>query len=144
VLLRFTEAYYLLLSWYGGAEKLAHLPLAWVWLEYGKADVRWQLSDPTIMSMEFWTVCVVGPLCIMTAAAIFRRSPWRHVLQLVVCVSELYGGWMTFAPEWLSGSQSLDTSDAKLLYERETERERCTIIHQTNASLNQAVESIES
>ncbi|RYY73887.1 hypothetical protein EON63_19870 [archaeon] len=26
------------------------------------------------------------------------RSPWRHVLQVVVCVSELYGGWMTFAP----------------------------------------------
>ncbi len=35
----------------------------------------------------------------------------RHLLQVVVCVCELYGGWMTFGVEWISGSPSLNTSN---------------------------------
>jgi hypothetical protein len=31
-----------------------------------------------------------------------KRLPWRHAAQLVLCACELYGGWMTFAPEWLA------------------------------------------
>jgi len=30
---------------------------------------------------------------------------------IVLAVGELYGGFMTFAPEWLTGSPSLDTSN---------------------------------
>jgi hypothetical protein len=28
----------------------------------------------------------------------------------VLAVAEIYGGWMTFAPEWVSGSENLATS----------------------------------
>lgn len=28
----------------------------------------------------------------------------------ICSVAELYGGWMTFAPEWITGSPSLNTS----------------------------------
>ena len=34
----------------------------------------------------------------------------RHFLQVALCVCELYGGWMTFCPEWLSDSRHLNTS----------------------------------
>lgn len=34
----------------------------------------------------------------------------RHFLQIVLSVCELYGGWMTFCPDWLLGSPHLDTS----------------------------------
>jgi len=30
---------------------------------------------------------------------------------IVLAAGELYGGFMTFAPEWLSGSPNLDTSN---------------------------------
>jgi len=29
---------------------------------------------------------------------------------------ELYGGWMTFCPEWLTGSQNLETGNALYLW----------------------------
>lgn len=35
---------------------------------------------------------------------------YRHFLQVALSVCELYGGWMTFCPDWLIGSPHLDTS----------------------------------
>lgn len=58
----------------------------------------------------------MGPLCLLQMYAIKKNKPWRHALQLVICVSELYGGWMTFAPEWVDGSPNLDGSDFVLLW----------------------------
>ena len=34
---------------------------------------------------------------------------------IVLAVGELYGGFMTFAPEWLTGSPNLDTSNFMFL-----------------------------
>eukprot|EP01034_Spumella_vulgaris_P030276 gene30276-37464_t len=45
-----------------------------------------------------------------------KRASWRHVLQVIICVAELYGGWMTFAPEWIEGSPNLNGSDFNLLW----------------------------
>ena len=75
--------------------------LAKIWKEYARADRRWQERDVGIISVEAATVAV-GVLCIMQIIAVYRKLPWRHALQIVICVAELYGGWMTFAPEWLS------------------------------------------
>lgn len=33
----------------------------------------------------------------------------RHFIQITLCVCELYGGWMTFFPDWLMGSPNLNT-----------------------------------
>lgn len=35
----------------------------------------------------------------------------RHFIQVTLCVCELYGGWMTFVPDWLVGSPNLNTDD---------------------------------
>lgn len=35
----------------------------------------------------------------------------RHFIQITLCVCELYGGWMTFSPEWLMGSPNLNTNN---------------------------------
>ena len=60
--------------------------------EYGKADKRWLVSDPTIVSLEVLTVLVDGPLCIMLVYAICKERYYRHWLQIVLSVCELYGG----------------------------------------------------
>ncbi|CAH1245175.1 EBPL [Branchiostoma lanceolatum] len=87
-----------------------------VWKEYGKADSRWLHSDPTIVSLEILTVVLDGLLCLVTVYAICKDKHYRHFVQITLCVCELYGGWMTFCPEWLTGSPSLDTSNALYLW----------------------------
>lgn len=89
--------------------------LGHIWREYGRADARWAIRDPTVISIEIATV-TMGILCIFQIYGVVRRSSWRHVLQVVICVAELYGGWMTFAPEWLDGSPNLNGSDFSLLW----------------------------
>ncbi|TKA65214.1 hypothetical protein B0A49_06553 [Cryomyces minteri] len=61
-------------------------PFSRLWQEYARADRRWGGVDLTVVSLELLTVCVAGPMAL-----------W-------IC-------FMTFAPEWLSGSPNLDTSN---------------------------------
>lgn len=84
--------------------------LAEPWKEYGKADRRWLYSDPGIVSLEGLTVVLVTPLCVLLIYAIFTNKYYRHWLQLFISICELYGGWMTFAPQWLVGSPDLVSS----------------------------------
>ncbi|KAM4602219.1 emopamil-binding protein-like [Polymixia lowei] len=84
--------------------------LAELWKEYGKADRRWLYSDPSIVSLELLTVLLVGFLVLLLIYAVIRDQHYRHFIQIAVCVCELYGGWMTFGPEWLTGCPNLNTS----------------------------------
>ncbi|KAF2736227.1 Emopamil-binding protein [Polyplosphaeria fusca] len=91
-----------------------------LWMEYAKADRRWAGTDLTVVSLELLTVGVGGPLavwvCVLLAReerkGVLRRWFWMTVL----AVGELYGGFMTFAPEWLTGSPNLDTSNWMYLW----------------------------
>jgi len=87
----------------------------WLWREYARADSRWAVRDPTVISIEILTVGL-GFLCLLQVFGSFFKMPWRHPLQIIICVSELYGGWMTFCPEWVEGSPHLDGSDPILLW----------------------------
>lgn len=78
--------------------------------EYGKADKRWLYFDPTIVSLEILTVVLDGGLALLLIYAIVREKYYRHFVQIALCVCELYGGWMTFFPDWLLGSPNLNTS----------------------------------
>ena len=91
-------------------------PLAALWREYAKADKRWGGSDLTVISLEMLTVLVEAPMAVYICYLIVRqrRSAWFWML--VVAVGELYGGWMTFGPEFLSGNPNLDTSNAMYLW----------------------------
>lgn len=84
---------------------------ALVWKEYAKADIRWGVSDPTIVSLEILTVTIVEIFAIVLIYAVIKRKPYRHFLQICLCVCELYGGWMTFCPEWLTGNVNLNTDN---------------------------------
>ncbi|KAM6177702.1 emopamil-binding protein-like [Rhynchocyon petersi] len=84
--------------------------LASLWKEYGKADTRWLYFDSNILSVELITVFLDGPLALFLIYAIVKEKYYRHFLQITLCVCELYGGWMTFCPEWLMGSPNLSTN----------------------------------
>ncbi|KAK6194898.1 hypothetical protein SNE40_000433 [Patella caerulea] len=109
------EVVFLYFSLTGTVEKSQHFT-ADLWKEYGKADKRWLVSDPTIVSLEILTVVVDGLLCLVLIYAIIRNKSYRHFVQIILCVCELYGGWMTFCPEWLTGSKNLVTDNVLYLW----------------------------
>ena len=99
-----------------------------MWQEYAKADRRWGGADLTVISLEILTVCVAGPLEVYVCYLISKYAKSSNGLAktqtqcllwfIAVCVAtaELYGGFMTFAPEWLSGSTQLDISNPIYLW----------------------------
>jgi hypothetical protein len=97
-------------------------PTARLWQEYAKADHRWETSDPTVISLEILTVLLGGPAAAYISYLLYRvsqpggsheaRGKAKARLWLIapaLAVAELYGGWMTFAPEWLTASSQLET-----------------------------------
>jgi hypothetical protein len=45
-----------------------------------------------VLSRDSLTVVLCSALCILLAIAIVNRKPWRHFVQVFLCVMELYGG----------------------------------------------------
>lgn len=103
-------------------------PMARLWQEYGKADRRWAGADLTVISLELLTVGLEAPCAAYLANLITtinnsssgaqnaRRIARLWILAIMVSTGELYGGFMTFAPEWLSGNTSLYTDDKVFLW----------------------------
>jgi len=102
-------------------------PSALLWQEYARADKRWAGADLGIVSLELLTVFLAGP-CAMYISELIRQgaggraaSGGRNGAKLwfwatVLATGELYGGFMTFAPEWLSGNTNLDGSNPVYLW----------------------------
>ncbi|KXS09177.1 emopamil binding protein-like protein [Gonapodya prolifera JEL478] len=110
------ELGYTVVTLQGGASKFEGGFFVELWKEYGKADARWAVYDPTILSLELLTAYVAGPLAAVCLYGTLFDKPWRHFAQIVLNVAELYGGWMTFAPEWVNGSPALNTSNPIYLW----------------------------
>lgn len=116
-------------------------PTARLWQEYGKADRRWLGADVTVISLELLTVILGGPAAAYICYLVYKsnrdeqqtdarlssssksqsqeQARSRGKMWFIaagLAVAELYGGFMTFAPEWLSGSHGLDTSDPMYLW----------------------------
>jgi len=88
-----------------------------LWQEYAKADQRWGGSDLSIASLELITVLVMAPLALYVCHLLRRQQYTKASFwMVVVAVGELYGGFMTFLPEWLSGSPHLDISNFLTLW----------------------------
>ncbi|EGN98371.1 hypothetical protein SERLA73DRAFT_183338 [Serpula lacrymans var. lacrymans S7.3] len=110
------EGSFLYLSTFGRSVNTSVGPFAELWKEYTRADARWGTSDPTVVSLEILTVLGAGPLCCYILKQLVKDDPARHYWLVVLSTAELYGGWMTFCPEWLTGSPSLDTSNPLYLW----------------------------
>lgn len=93
-------------------------PLSRLWQEYAKADKRWGGTDLTVVCLELLTVFVAGPMacwiCYLLSQEKFKLKSWFWMV--VLATGEIYGGWMTFAPEWFTGSPNLDTSNWMYLW----------------------------
>jgi len=86
-------------------------PLAALWNEYARADTRWAVADVGVVCIEAVTVLLGGPLALAVAAMVARADPRRWFWIAVLATAEIYGGWMTFAPEWFGGNANLVTAN---------------------------------
>ena len=103
-------------------------PMARLWQEYAKADSRWGVADTTVISLELLTVGLAGPaalyVCYLIAksysssnAAVKGKLEARlWFVATMLATGELYGGFMTFAPQWLSENKALATDDMVYLW----------------------------
>jgi EXPERA (EXPanded EBP superfamily) len=75
------------------------------------------------------TVFLVGPASVYVCYLLFQLSSPRSSANTraaakahlwfvapAIAIAELYGGWMTFAPEWLTGSSQLETGHPVYLW----------------------------
>jgi len=106
------EGSFIALSTFGRTVDTSTGMFAEMWKEYAAADTRWGTADPTIVSLELLTVFGAAPLAAYIVYQIVKGDPTRYYWIIVLCTAELYGGWMTFCPEWLIGSPALNTSNA--------------------------------
>lgn len=104
-------------------------PTSRLWQEYAKADHRWAGADLTVVSLELLTVFLGGPAAIYICYLLCRSSDHKisaksrgsakatlWFVATALATAELYGGFMTFAPEWLTGSSQLATEDPVYLW----------------------------
>ncbi|KAI0123055.1 ebp domain-containing protein [Xylariales sp. AK1849] len=94
-----------------GSQAGGENPFAQLWMVYAKADKRWAGADLTVISLELLTVFVAGPLACLICYGIAKKDPRTNVLMIIVATMELYGGFITFCPEWLTMNYNLDTSN---------------------------------
>ncbi|KAF2213078.1 hypothetical protein CERZMDRAFT_96749 [Cercospora zeae-maydis SCOH1-5] len=71
--------------------------IAQMWKEYAFSDSRYLTSNGLVFCLETITVFVWGPMCLLVAAFIVMRSPWRHPLQIIVSLAHLYGDTLYYA-----------------------------------------------
>ncbi|KAI0023602.1 EBDP3 protein [Xylariomycetidae sp. FL0641] len=86
-------------------------PFADLWMVYAKADRRWAGADLSVISLELLTVLVAGPLACAVCYGLAKKDPRTNILMIVLATMELYGGFITFCPEWLTANVNLDASN---------------------------------
>lgn len=71
--------------------------LSQLWKEYSLSDSRYLTRDSFVVCMETITAVFWGPLSFMCAYSIVDNRPWRHPLQAIISLGQLYGDVLYFA-----------------------------------------------
>jgi hypothetical protein len=75
-----------------------------------------QASTQSVISLELLTVFVAGPLACFICYGIAKKDPRTNIVMIIVATMELYGGFITFCPEWLTANYNLDVSNWMYLW----------------------------
>ena len=70
----------------------------------------------SVISLELLTVFIGGPLALAICYGIAKRDPRTNIAMIVLATMELYGGFITFCPEWLTANANLDSSNFMYLW----------------------------
>ncbi|TKA26608.1 hypothetical protein B0A50_04716 [Salinomyces thailandicus] len=68
-----------------------------MWKEYAFSDSRYLTQNSFVLCMETVTAVCWGPGCLIVAAMIMTRNPYRYAVQMVVSMGQFYGDALYFA-----------------------------------------------
>ncbi|KAI7161359.1 Emopamil-binding protein [Hortaea werneckii] len=68
-----------------------------MWKEYAFSDSRYLTQNSLVLCMETVTAVCWGPGCLIVAALIMLRNPYRFPAQMVVSMGQLYGDLLYYA-----------------------------------------------
>ncbi|KAJ3475981.1 hypothetical protein NLG97_g9280 [Lecanicillium saksenae] len=65
--------------------------LSQLWKEYSLSDSRYLTRDSFMVCMESITAVCWGPLSFLCAYGVVRDSSWRHPIQSIISLGQIYG-----------------------------------------------------
>jgi cholestenol delta-isomerase len=68
-----------------------------LWKEYSKSDTRYLTRDSFVVCMETVTAAAWGPLSFLIGWLVITDSPFRHPLQIIVSLGQMYGDVLYYA-----------------------------------------------
>ncbi|OAQ69767.1 emopamil-binding protein [Pochonia chlamydosporia 170] len=71
-----------------------------LWKEYSLSDSRYMTQDPFVVCMETVTAFLWGPLSFFIAYATITNHSWRHPMQLLVSMGQMYGDILYYVICW--------------------------------------------
>lgn len=77
--------------------------LAEVWKEYSKGDSRYAGRDSGVIAVEGITAVLEGPACLLAVYAIATKKSYNYILQVAICLGQLYGTAVYFITSILEG-----------------------------------------
>eukprot|EP00262_Sarcandra_glabra_P014009 TRINITY_DN3998_c0_g1_i2.p1 TRINITY_DN3998_c0_g1~~TRINITY_DN3998_c0_g1_i2.p1 ORF type:complete len:223 (+),score=10.15 TRINITY_DN3998_c0_g1_i2:129-797(+) len=77
--------------------------LAEVWKEFSKCDSRYPARDSAVVAVEGITSMLEGPASLLAVYAIAARKPYSYILQLAVCLGQLYCCLVYYITSYLEG-----------------------------------------
>ncbi|KAL6062216.1 Cholestenol delta-isomerase [Balamuthia mandrillaris] len=70
---------------------------------YCDLDKRYLIDEPSVMIVSGVELFLMSPLCLLTVHAICQRKKWRHLLEIVLCVIQIFGTIVFAGGEIYSG-----------------------------------------
>uniref|UniRef100_K3XS16 EXPERA domain-containing protein n=1 Tax=Setaria italica TaxID=4555 RepID=K3XS16_SETIT len=71
--------------------------------EYSKGDSRYAARNTGILALEMITIGLKGPASLLAVYAVASRKSYSHILQLAICLGQLYGCLFYFITAYLAG-----------------------------------------
>jgi cholestenol delta-isomerase len=68
-----------------------------MWKEYAFSDSRYLTQDALVLCVESVTAMFWGPGCLLMAALIILRNPFRYPVQMIVSMGQFYGDILYYA-----------------------------------------------
>ena len=94
-------------------------PILVAYREWCQTDRRYCARDACVMTFQGLTALYGAPLCLLLIYAIRARAWWRHVVQILLCLPQMYGTLIYFGSAYVKdnfGSINADPKQFWLLF----------------------------
>jgi len=82
-------------------------PILVAYREWCLTDRRYCAKDPCVMTFQLLTAIYGVPGCLLLIYALRAKAWWRHMLQVLVCVPQMYGTLIYFVSAGMKGFESI-------------------------------------